>query len=178
MTVSPSKGKKLQTAFLFAIVVCAFILMQSIAKWSWIIAVFFLVPFVICIRQWIATGRTFLFAAEGITVKFLWHTRFIPWREIGYVGIFHCDAYREFGCLYAKGIEFLPGRSRRPRRMGVGLYAALFSPMQYIYLYFGPQTDISKRNGYPPEYEVDEAVFRELLKKWDVNVEESPRLSK
>lgn len=178
MTVSPAKGKKLQTAFLFAIVVCAFILMQSIAKWSWIIAVFFLVPLVICARQWIATGRTFLFAAEGITVKFLWHTRFIPWREIGYVGIFHCDAYREFGCLYAKGIEFLPGRSRRPRRMGVGLYAALFSPMQYIYLYFGPQTDISKRNGYPAEYEVDEAVFRGLLKNWNVKVEESPRLSK
>lgn len=178
MTISPAKGKKFQTAFLFTIVICAFILVQSLEKWSWKIAVFFILPFVLCIRQGIATGRTFLFTPEGITIKFMWYTRFIRWSEIGYVGVFNTNAYYEFGCLYAKGIEFWANHNKRPHWMGVGLYAALFSPMQYIYIYFGPQTDISKRNGYPPEYEVDEVAFRQLLKKWNVNVEESFHQSK
>lgn len=178
MTISPAAEKKLQTAFLLAILICAFILVQSLGKWSWGIAAFFILPFVICIRQGIAAGRTFLFTSEGITIKFMWYTRFIRWSEIGYVGIFNSNAYYEFGCHYAKGIEFWTSHHKRPHWMGVGLYAALFSPLQYIYIYFGPQTDISKRNGYPPEYEADEAAFRQLLKKWNVNVEESLRLSK
>ncbi len=170
MTIAPTKGKKLQTVLMFAIVTCAFFLVQSLDKWSCIITLFFLVPFSICIRQWIATGRTFSFTSEGISINFMWYTLSFPWDEITYAGIFNCEDYFEYGCMYDKGIEFCVNRRKRPHWMGVGLYAILFHPMEYIYIYFGPQTEISKRNGYPPEYEVDEAVFLQLLQKWNVQI--------
>ncbi|MBQ3069147.1 MAG: hypothetical protein IJD01_04265 [Clostridia bacterium] len=136
-----------------------------------------------CLCRLIATGRTFLFCEEGITVCLLWYKRMYRWDELKIKRFVHYKGVptrisRTPVCLAA---EFCAKDIHIPQQWDACIYSSWRRPLSMIFVYFTPPTYQNNKpssitmTSFPVLYEADEETFRAKLLEWGVEMEETER---
>lgn len=128
--------------------------------------------FLISILGSIAIGRTFIMDEEGCTVCFWKYRKKYAWEELKTRKIeeHHLPSmFRgRYSCPYLKEAIFAPHKIRKPKVIRAQLYS-LFHPLSCVYINFSIG-DVPYHGRY---YEVDEVTFRQKMKEWGVDLEET-----
>ena len=128
----------------------------------------------LALRCGLESCRTLIMDEEGCTVKILFIKKKYHWDELKVKRIekyMHKYGYKSLpynGCAV-----FSKRKIRKPKRMHPADYSMLVHPFSFFYVCFHSDKPLQKWvSYYPPDYEVDEDEFRELMKKWNVELEE------
>lgn len=126
------------------------------------------------LRFWLESCRTLIMDEEGCTVKFLFIKKKYRWDELKVKRIekyMHRYGYKSLP--YNGSAVFSKKKIRKPKRMDPADYSMLVHPFSFFYVRFHSEKPLQKWTVYAsPDYEVDEDEFRELMKKWNVELEE------
>lgn len=125
--------------------------------------------YVIVILELISAGRTFIMDEEGCTVCFWRFRKKYTWTELRTKKIeeYYLPSITDgkLRCPYTKEAFAAPYKIRKPRMIRSNLYSLLY-PFSFIYVNFSLKNKNWKTGRY---YEIDEGIFRQKMKDWDVD---------
>lgn len=170
MVIKSEKGNKESVVIMFSCIAGFIILMAVNVKCNmgYLLACTFILFFG-AMRYWIATGRTLIMNEDGCTVCFGWYKKKYKWDELK---VKRMEDYRNaFGYRspYTKGVIFSPNIIHKPKWLKPEEYSIHVHPITFFFVYF-PPAKRTRANG-PALYTVDEEVFREKMKIWNVELE-------
>lgn len=170
MIIKSEKGNMEQIVIMFGCIAAFIILMAVGVKCSmgFLFACAFILLFG-AMRYWIATGRTLIMDEEGCTVCFGWYRKKYKWDELK---VKRMEDYRNaFGhrSPYTKGVIFSPYTIHKPKWLKPDEYSKYVRPFTFFFVYFPPEKR-TRANG-PALYTIDEVVFLEKMKIWNVKLE-------
>ena len=126
---------------------------------------------------WLATGRTFVFDAEGITVRLGFYSRRYRWEDLKTKRI---ERYRvqnwyfEETEAYTGWAEFSVKEIRRPRWQLPEKYSTRRHPLSYIFVHFPSEkfeSCVKYSRRFAPCYVTDEQEFLSKMQEWGVELE-------
>ncbi len=128
-------------------------------------------------RFWLSDSRTLIMDEEGCTVclwfirkKYLWKNLRVKRIEHYYTIPGNYDYY------YTDAAVFSVHKIHKPRWMHALTYSNIVHPFSFFFVYFSLAPDIREKVGKPlggTRYEVDEEMFLEKLKSWNVELEDT-----
>ena len=121
----------------------------------------------------ISVGKTLIFHADGLTVRFWFYQKSYSWSELKLKRcIYFADGYG-YDELSSSGAEFSPRAFKRPKRLKPLTYAAFCHPFHYYFVHFKPdEVPRGRRTSYRAVYTVDEFEFRAKLEEWGVRLDD------
>lgn len=172
MTITSDKRNKAAIFLLFAIVVALFAVLCMDSQSLSGPLIVCTIPFVLVIRYWMATERTIILTKDGCTVCFLWYKKAYTWRELKVKRLVNYENSFGYKSPYRGGAEFSPMNISKPRWLMPAEYSILAHPLSFIFVYFSPKELSQAGSQYPMIYTVDEAIFREKIKEWGIQLQE------
>lgn len=166
-------GKDSIAVDLMAMAVCMFIILLKDGM-PWRMSAFCMGPAtLVIIMHWFTIGRTVEMNEKGCIIHFLWHRKEYRWEEL----LVKCvEAYKvtygRSGMLYTGGVIFSSHKVYKPCKPTFWRHPMdynLLHPFSFFFVCF--QSDLSKGVSDPEIYVVDEAVFIEKMRSWNVELE-------
>lgn len=167
ITVKSEAKNTAMVFFLFLCSVTASLLMLFFFQNAIIAIVLFLITCILCMRQWVATGKTLIIDGNGVTVKFLWIHKHYSWWELKTKRIVSLKNSYGYKDSYTKCVELSSKKILRPHWIKPAEYCTIFHPVTYLFLYF-PTKEQSVHVRYPSIYEIDERLFTEAISEWGI----------
>ena len=126
-------------------------------------------------RFWLSDSRTLIMDEEGCTVCLWFIRKKYLWKNLRVKRIEHY--YNAPGYYYTEGVVFSIHKIHKPKWMHASTYSNLVHPFSFFYVYFSIKPYIWRGgdreiNG-GRKYEVDEEMFLEKLKSWNVELEDT-----
>ena len=119
----------------------------------------------------IATGRTFILDETGCTVCFLKYKKRYTWSELKTKRIeqHHLPSMLagRLAPPYTKEVIISPRKVHKPKSVRMELYSLIY-PLSCVYVHFSMEND---KYRYGKNYEIDEEIFWEKMRQWDVRWE-------
>ncbi len=134
-------------------------------------------PFLLFFKAWISIGRTFTMDEEGCTVCFLWYKKKYRWENLYIKRIEHYyNIPGDQHHYYTDAAVFSVHAIHKPKWWHAYSYSWHVHPFSFFFVYFPLAPDIRKKVGKPlggTIYEVNEEMFLEKLKSWNVELEDT-----
>ena len=120
----------------------------------------------------ISTGRTFILDESGCTIRFWKFQKKYTWDQLKTKRIEKFDSppiiTGAFSCYYLTEAVLCPHKIHKPKFVRPSTYG-IIHPFSCVYINFNLCNDKWQRGRY---YEAEEAVFREKMKQWGIELEE------
>ena len=166
MNIKSSKGTRETLIFLLVLLISWGIFMLCVMH---DIAIPFMgILGILSVRYWIANDRTIMMHEKGCSINFLWYKKDYTWQQFKVIRVQSCDTkLPHHKWSYKKGVIFsiknVSGICKNPLK-----YNIYFRPFSYFVVFFSEQ----KMKDIPCVYEIEEQLFRENMKKWNVKFED------
>lgn len=179
MTIKSGKGSIAVDLMAIAMLACMFIIfLKDDVFWS--MSVFCLGPLTLfMIMHWFIIGRTVEMNEKGCIIHFLWYRKEYRWEELPVKRVEAYKAtYGRSGMPYTGGVIFSSHKVYKPCKPTFWKHPMdynLLHPFSFFFVCF--QVDLPKGVPDPEIYVVDEAVFIEKMRSWNVELEDTRRES-
>ena len=172
MTINPNAEYQFISFLLFIISFIVSILFYFVDNNIIITCIVFVCLIFVSFRFYITFCKTIVIDESGVSISLLFYKRAYYWSDLKTKKVVDLSENYGYKDTATRGVEFSPFRTTRHSLLKSASYSFFFHPLDFVFIYFHPESTFKYTTNYSMPYVVDEEDFLKKMNDYSIELEE------